>query len=58
MKPTVPGMPARPSIAIVIGQASHGRRVPSPASADRSSPSGRSCSSATITANGARFMTT
>ena len=53
MKPTVPGIPASASIEIVIGQASHGLRAPSPASADRSAPSVRSRSWATITANAA-----
>ncbi len=56
MKPTVPGMPASDSIAIVIGQASQGRRAPSPAMPARSSPSARSACAAAITANAARFM--
>ena len=56
MKPTVPGIPASASMAIVIGQASHGLRAPRPARPDSSSPSARSCWTATITANAVRFM--
>ena len=56
MKPTVPGMPASASMAIVSGHASHGLRAPRPAKPESSSPSARSCSTATITANAARFI--
>ena len=56
MKPTVAGMPASDSIAIVIGQANHGCLAPSPAIEEMSSPTGLSRSAATITANAAMFM--
>ena len=58
MNPAVAGMPARPSIEIVIGQASHGRSRPSPATASIESPSVVSRSRATITANEAMFIAT
>ena len=57
MKPAVAGMPARPSMLIVIGHASSGRSAPIPASADRSSPSDVSRSRATTTAKAAKFIT-
>ena len=57
MKPPVAGMPARPSIAIVSGHASHGRDQPRPAIESKWSPWGVPRSRATITANAAMFMT-
>ena len=60
MKPTVAGIPASDSIAIVIGHASHGERRPRPDIEAMSSPTGgetpSSRSIATITANAARFI--
>ncbi len=56
MKPTVPGIPARDSIAIVIDHASHGLRAPRPVIPDIWSPSARCSCWATITANAAMFM--
>ena len=43
MKPTVPGIPASDSIAIVIGQASHGLAGAQTGEPEMSSPSARSC---------------
>jgi hypothetical protein len=56
MKPAVAGMPARPSIAIVIGHASSGCARPRPSSERRSSPCSDTRSRATTTANAATFM--
>ena len=56
MKPTVPGIPASASIAIVIGHASHGRLAPNPASVEMSSSPSRINWAAMMTANAARFM--
>ena len=56
MKPAVAGKPASDSIAIVIGQASHGDARPRSSSASMSSPRSSTRSRAITTANAAMFI--
>ena len=56
MKPTVPGIPASASIAIVIGQASHGLRAPEAGQPRQLVAVSPLALAATITAKAAMFM--